>query len=113
MRGKRLFLLALAVKAPPRRAIAELRCRGERCPFGRRRVKKPRKGALTVFKNLRTAAATRVKARRFRAGQRLELRITAPGRIGKAVRFEFRKGKIPSGRQGCLPIERPRFRARC
>jgi hypothetical protein len=43
------------------------------------------------------------KSRSFRAGRRLELRVTAPGFIGKVVRYKLKKGNIPSGRQLCLP----------
>ena len=38
-------------------------------------------------------------------GQRLQLRITAPGFIGKVVKYRLRKGRIPIGsRPLCLPI---------
>jgi hypothetical protein len=40
--------------------------------------------------------------RRFRAGQTLEVRITAPEHIGKVVRYRLRRGRIPDGRPLCL-----------
>ena len=38
----------------------------------------------------------------FRAGQTLEIRITAPERIGKVVRFQLQAGRIPRGKALCL-----------
>ena len=41
--------------------------------------------------------------RRFRAGQTVQLRITAPGYIGKVVRWKLKRGKQPVGKVLCLP----------
>jgi hypothetical protein len=74
----------------------EFRCSGKRCPGRRVRVVHPR-GARV---NLMPAIG---KSRdRFRAGQTLEVRITAPERIGKVVRYELRRGRTPDGRPLCL-----------
>ena len=113
MRGKRIFALALSVKAPPRGAAATLVCKGADCLFRSRAVSRIRNGRPTVFKTLAPAKAAALKARGFRAGQRLELRVTAAGQIGKAVRFKLQRGKIPNGRQGCLLPGTNRFRTRC
>ena len=113
MRGKRIFALALAVKAPPRGARATLACKGEDCPFRTRKITRIRNDKLTVFTPLAPGRAATTKIRSFRAGQRLELRITAAGQIGKAVRFKLKRGKIPTGRQGCLTPGQTRFRTRC
>jgi hypothetical protein len=75
----------------------------KKCPFKRRGSKHRRKGAITLFKEVKAAKVVGKKSRSFRAGQRLELRVTAPGFIGKVVRYKLKKGKIPSGRQLCLP----------
>ena len=96
-RKRFIFLLRLRVKAPPQGAVAELRCKGRKCPFKRKRVKRIRKNRIDVFKALTE------RQRRFRPGQRLQLRITAPGHIGKVVKYRLRKGRIPSGRTFCLP----------
>ena len=45
------------------------------------------------------------RQRTFRAGQRLELRITKKGYIGKVVRYKLKKGKIPSGKEP-VPADR-------
>ena len=96
-RKRFIFLLRLRVKTPPQGAVAELRCKGRKCPFKRKRVKRIRKNRIDVFKALTE------RQRRFRPGQRLQLRITAPGHIGKVVKFRLRKGRIPNGRTFCLP----------
>ena len=91
------------MKAPPRGARVELRCKGERCPFERRRSAKMRKGAITLFKQLPPRKVTAARARRFRPGQRLQLRITAPAHIGKVVVYKLRRGRAPDGKLRCLP----------
>jgi hypothetical protein len=96
-RKRFIFLLRLRVKAPPQGAVAELRCKGRRCPFRRKRVSRIRSNRIDVFKALSK------RQRRFRPGQVLQLRITAPGHIGKVVRFRLRRGRIPNGQTLCLP----------
>jgi PKD repeat protein len=53
----------------------------------------------------RTARALRFPGvqRRLRAGVVLEVRVTAPGRIGKYTRFRLRRGAPPSRVDLCLP----------
>ena len=96
-RKRFIFLLRLRVKAPPQGAVAELRCKGRRCPFKRKRVSRIRRNRIDVFKALSK------RQRRFRPRQTLQLRITAPNHIGKVVRFRLRRGKIPNGQTLCLP----------
>jgi hypothetical protein len=105
--GMRIFLMQMKVKAPPKGAVAELRCKREKCPFKRIKVTKVRKNAINVYKALKP------RERRFRAGQRLELRINAPGYIGKVVRYRLKQGRIPSGQQLCLPPGASRPRKTC
>ena len=62
-----------------------------------------RKGAITIFKEIKPTKVVGKRKRSFRAGQRLQLRVTAPGHIGKVVKYRLRKGRIPSGRNFCLP----------
>jgi hypothetical protein len=72
------------------------RCFGRRCPVRRAKAAEPRRGRVNVLKRIR-----RVRGR-FRAGQVLEVRVTAPGRIGKVVRYPLKAGKAPTGRVLCL-----------
>ena len=41
------------------------------------------------------------------------MRITAKGFIGKVVRYDLKKGKIPNGQQLCLPDGAKKPRKRC
>ena len=61
------------------------------------------KGQLAVFKTLSVKRALDVRARRFRAGQRVQLRITAPGAVGRVVTFKLKAGREPRGKPACLP----------
>ena len=72
---------------------AELRCSG-RCAF-RKKVGKAN-GNRSV--NLR-----RLIRGRLRTGATLEVRLTAPGTIGRVVRFKMRKAKLPKRTSLCLP----------
>ena len=49
----------------------------------------------------------------FHAGQTLQVRITKKGYIGKVVRYKLQKGKIPSGKDLCLPPGKKKPRKRC
>jgi hypothetical protein len=88
----------------PPGAKAQLRCKGRKCPFKRKSSTRVRKGAITLFKEIKARNVVGKRQRTFRAGQRLQLRITAPGFVGKVVKYRLRKGRIPSGSPPlCLP----------
>jgi hypothetical protein len=53
------------------------------------------------------------KKRTFRGGQRLELRIIAKGHIGKVLRYKLKTGKIPTGKESCLPVGATKPMKRC
>lgn len=90
--GARLRILS--VKAP-KGARVRVQCRGKDCP-GRRSV-------LGVGRERRLRSFERA----FRAGVRIEVRVTKTRRIGTYVRFTIRKGKAPRRDQRCLwPGER-------
>ncbi len=114
VRGKEIFLLRLQVTGVPKGGKVELRCgRAEKCPFKRKASKKRRKGSITLFKELKPSQAERRKQRRFRAGQRLEVRITKKGFIGRVLRYDLKRDKIPSPKELCLPADAKQPRARC
>lgn len=72
----------------------EVRCDGRGCPF-RARTVRPRGGH---------AKLARMFARRgLPAGTVLEIRVLAPERIGKVVRYTMRNGQLPAVRTQCLP----------
>ena len=104
-------LLRLKVIAPPKGSAAQLRCSGRGCPFQSRRVRKGRKRNITLYKNTAFAKAAS-KGRRFRAGQTVQLRITAPGFVGKVVDWRLKRGRLPVAKVRCLPPRAPKPR-RC
>jgi len=109
----RIFLLRMKIRRVPKGGKAELRCRGRKCPFRRKASTKRRKGAITLFKDMNPNKAVQVKNRTFRGGQRLQLRITAPGHIGKVVKYRLRSGRFPVGVQFCLPLGSTKPQKRC
>lgn len=113
VRRKRIFLLRMKVLDVPRGGKGELRCKGKRCPYKRFSSKKRRKGDITLFKEIKPRKVIGKKKRSFRAGQTLQLRITAPGRIGKVIKYRLRKGRIPSGQSLCLPVGAKKPRKSC
>ncbi|WP_028063915.1 PKD domain-containing protein [Solirubrobacter soli] len=102
-RRGRVYLLRLRVDAVPVGATAQLRCAGHGCPFRRMSSSRVRDRAIVLFKDLVLRKAVAVKHRRLRPGQRLELRITAPGHVGEVVRYRLRRGKVPVTSVLCLP----------
>jgi hypothetical protein len=84
--GARITLLTVQA---PRGATITVRCRGRDCPARRW---------------ARTTVVTRIA--RFqddlRAGTRLTISITKPGRIGKHTTISVRRGKAPLRRDRCL-----------
>jgi hypothetical protein len=81
----------VTVRAPAGAAIA-IECTGRGCPFRER---------------LRTASGRRLVRlsgleRRFRPGVAFLLRVTKPGRIGKATRIWMRRGRRPGRWDGCV-----------
>ena len=114
--GKRIFLLKLTIRRALKGTKAELRCsrrKSAKCPFKRVSSKKRRKGTITLFKEISASKVVGKKKRSFMAGQRLELRITKKGFIGKVARYDLKKGKIPSAKDRCLPPGAKKPRKRC
>ena len=79
--------------APPFAQI-DVRCHGK-CRFRHRRINADRRGLALLF---------RLIPHRMRPGSLLEIRITAPNMIGKVVRYQIRRGRLPLGRTLCLPL---------
>jgi hypothetical protein len=94
VRGTRrgVRVLRLGVQAPPGSRVA-VRCIGRGC------------GTRSEVRLARTARPVRFPGvqRRLRAGVVLEVRVTAPGRIGKYTRFRLRRGAPPNRIDRCLP----------
>jgi PKD domain len=83
---------------------AEVRCKGKRCPFKRIKSKRVKNKKITLFKRVRTAKATTIRKRTLRPlKNRLEVRVTRPGYIGRVVRFKLVRDGIPKAKTLCLP----------
>ncbi len=98
VRGSRVALRRLRAAALPRRAVARVRCKGRHCPFGSRRVRRGGRGFAVAG---------------LRAGQTIELRITAPGHDGKLVRWRLRASRTPVAEVRCIPLGNRAPRSRC
>jgi hypothetical protein len=86
--GARVTLLTVTAPAP---ASIALECRGRSCPRQTwSRVSGRRVTRLTAFE------------RPLRAGTRLAISVTQPGRIGKHTNLRIRVGKPPLRRDRCL-----------
>ena len=65
-----------------------MRCKGKGCPF-KRKTAKGKRGVAKLGKHFKGA--------KLKPGTTLEVRVTAPGMVGKVVRYTFRsKRKLPS-----------------
>jgi hypothetical protein len=86
-------VLRLGVEAPPGSRVS-VRCRGRSCGTG---------GEVRVVRTPPRPLRFPAVQHRMRAGVVLEVRITAPDKIGKYTRFRLRRAK-PAGRVDlCLP----------
>jgi hypothetical protein len=97
--GPQTTLTSLTVGNVMPGSTVALRCLGTKCPFETKRTTKARNRVVNALAMLGKKPAKR----RFRAGQSLELRITAPGYVGKVIRYKIRKGKQPKVTKLCLP----------
>jgi hypothetical protein len=102
--GRFTYLVAMRVVRPPAGSKVELRCRGRKCPFRLRTFTRLRNGSIRVYKELKPAKVVKKKNRKFRAGQRLQVRVTAAGFIGRVVNYPIRKKGTPTSIIRCLPI---------
>jgi hypothetical protein len=108
------FLVRLKVPDVPKGGKAQLTCKPKKkCPFKKVSSKKRRKGTITLFKNVKTSQLRGMKKRTFTPGARVELRITAPGYIGKVLRYKLKRAKVPVAKTFCLPVGAKKARKRC
>jgi PKD domain/Putative metal-binding motif len=105
--GSQHRLVILRAKRLPRGGRAQIRCSGKRCKFKRITANKPRGGTVNLLKKLKRSQRT------LRAGQTLEVRLTAPNFDGKVLRYKLKPGKIPTARELCLPHGTQRPQGRC
>jgi hypothetical protein len=84
----------LTIRSIPKGGKVFVDCKGRGCPFKRHSVK---------VKAGKADAGRLFKGRRLRKGATLQVTVTAPGFVGKVLRYTF-KGhrKVPAGKQLCL-----------
>lgn len=87
-----LTLVSRLTVRGPRGATVSVRCRGRGCPRGgfRRKLGSSRRMRLKRYERIYGPRA------------RIEIRVTAPGLIGKYTRFQMRGTRPPSRRDACL-----------
>ena len=95
--GEGVRLRRLTVRAPPDSTV-RVSCRGRGCPY-RTAVRHLTRSSMTV---------RAMAGRSLRAGTVIELRVTAPGRIGKYTRFRIRARRRPARVDRCLVPQQPR-----
>lgn len=88
-RGRHTQLRRIRVGRLPRRGRMAVVCRGRGCPRPRARAARPRR--------IRTLLGA-LDGRRFRAGDRLLITITAPGQVAQRAEVVIRNGRLPSVR---------------
>ena len=90
VRDTRFKLTLLVVRAPiPAGAVATVACTGKGCPFKTKRSTKIKKGEINLLPLLSK------KQRALKAGMTIEVRLTAPGVKGRAVKFVLKRNKVP------------------
>jgi hypothetical protein len=77
---------AISARSVPAGAKVQLRCSGRSCPFRRTRARTLRRSRSSV--SLMTAS---LRSTRILPTTTLEVRVTRTGRIGKVMRFRFRR----------------------
>jgi hypothetical protein len=106
-RSRRVQLRRLRVSRLPADAIVRVRCRGRRCPFRRRTI------ASSGGTSLNVRAALGRAARRLRAGQTLEVLVTADAFNGKLYRWRLRPATRPRAVTLCVPLGNTKPLPRC
>ncbi len=106
VKGSRITLTRLLVSGAPPGASATLTCKGSRCPLKSKRTGKLAGGRLDVLKALGSKHT-------FRAGQTLDLLISAPGYHGRLLRFTLHAGKRPKPAVYCVPLGTKTLKRSC
>ena len=87
--GTRITLLSVRAPAGSR---VEVRCRGRSCPYRRSVTRVGRSRQLRI----------RRLQRRLRAGTRIAIEVTKPGKVGKYTHLRIRRRAAPARRDLCL-----------
>lgn len=108
-RTKRVRVTRLTVQALPAAATVTVSCTGKpTCGLKSFTLKRGSSSTL----NVRGARAS-LRKRQLLPGQRLELRISAPGMHTKLVRFKVPRNNVPDAQVRCIPIGAKHARRTC
>ena len=105
--GANVRLRRLRAAKLPSGATVLLRCIGRRCPFTRRTAAAHKNTRLDLLDALGPAG------RRLRAGQTVEVLVTAHRYAGKLVRWRLRSGQQPRAVTRCVPLGNTKPQPRC
>jgi hypothetical protein len=97
----------LRIVALPAKPVVTVRCTGPGCAFGVRRFL-PRTPTLDLWARLGGS-----RHLRLRAGQTLDVTVTAPGFDGTTVRFRSAGGRRPVAQRRCIPLGNTLPRPHC
>jgi hypothetical protein len=99
---------SVSVRNVPAGAKVQLRCSGRSCPFAHTRATKIRRKSRSVSLMTKT-----LRARRILPRTTLEVRVTSPKHVGRAMRFRFTQlRRSPSQQTRCL-VPGARIPRRC
>jgi hypothetical protein len=107
VRGADIRLRRLRAAKLPSGATVLVRCIGRRCPFTRRTAATRKGTRLDLLDELGPAV------RRLRAGQTVEVLVTAHGYAGELVRWRLRSGHKPRAVRRCVPLGNTKPQRRC
>lgn len=102
--GARVALRSLRLSRLPAKATVRVRCTGRGCPF-RSRTLRPPGSTADVGRALGAGAS------RLRAGQALEVAVTAPVTDGTVIRWAIGRRGTPRALTRCVPLGYARPRA--
>jgi hypothetical protein len=102
--GSTTKVVRLTVENVPKGATVKVKCKGAKhakhkggCPFASKTYREPNgKSALALKSRFRHA--------KLQPGTVITIDITAPGSIGKEVRYTIRKRHLPKSKTYCLPV---------
>jgi hypothetical protein len=105
-RGSRTTIEKFVVNGATSTTAARLLCGGPGCPFKNKTGGKAKGGKINLLKLFG-------KRRTLRAGAVLEIRVTRPNFVGKAVRYDIRRAKSVHRSELCIQPGTTKPRTKC
>ena len=99
-------VLKLQLRTIPAGVTLELRCTSKSCPF---------KKKTETFKSARSSKSYQslFKKKKLKSPGMIEVRFLKTGTIGKVTRFTLRKGKSPTTKTYCTPVNSRSLNSKC